>query len=348
MYCIFQYIALSKYHFFITLTSTMSSARERRRKSYTHILSTFELVKRASSVSIFHMKTLWLFTCSDNKTILLPATVFGVSNAMASPMYGLPIENNPSYTELGWRSSLVMFWVWINLLLFCVSNQRSILSIMEDRINKPWRPLPSSRLSPYQAKIILILLYILAPTFSAISGYGLRQTFGLVLLGIYHNNMGGGDSHPLIRNLLNAAGYTCFLTGAMEAALGRTLPLSSNRQLMAWFGAIIGVVTTTMHAQDMYDQEGDAARGRRTMPLVIGDVPARWAIAIFVLLWGILCPKFWGVDLTVQVSVLAVSLLVGFRMLLFRSVPSDRKTFVVWNVWITMLYTLPLCKLLEM
>lgn len=31
-----------------------------------------------------------------------------------------------------------------------------------------------------------------------------------------------------------------------------------------------GVILTTVHTQDMYDKEGDAARGRQTLPLVMG------------------------------------------------------------------------------
>lgn len=40
-----------------------------------------------------------------------------------------------------------------------------------------------------------------------------------------------------------------------------------------------------MHSQDMKDQDGDRSRGRRTAPIVLGDVVARSTIAI----------SFWSV-----------------------------------------------------
>ncbi|KAL9623090.1 MAG: hypothetical protein Q9160_002604 [Pyrenula sp. 1 TL-2023] len=45
--------------------------------------------------------------------------------------------------------------------------------------------------------------------------------------------------------------------------------------LAKWFCIIAATVTSSVHSQDMYDQLGDRARGRWTVPLVIGDTAAR-------------------------------------------------------------------------
>jgi hypothetical protein len=46
----------------------------------------------------------------------------------------------------------MLTWLWTHVLQTGVSNQS--LSADEDIINKPWRPLPSKRVTPSQAKIL--------------------------------------------------------------------------------------------------------------------------------------------------------------------------------------------------
>lgn len=133
----------------------------------------------------------------------------------------------------------------------------------------------------------MLTFYVTAQVYSLLYGGGYRQSLGLVLLGTWYNNFGGSDQHPVVRNLISALGYLCFTSGALEAALGGTpLPFRTAPRLTRWLLVIAGIILSTVHAQDMYDQEGDAKRGRRTVPLVIGDAPARWTIAIPMLVWG--------------------------------------------------------------
>jgi 1,4-dihydroxy-2-naphthoate octaprenyltransferase len=113
--------------------------------------------------------------------------------------------------------------------------------------------------------------------------------------------------------------------------------------LPRWLAVIAGIVITTVHAQDLYDQEGDAARGRRTLPLVLGDAPARWVIAVCMLVWGVVCPGFWNATLTARAVSLGLAGWMALRVLVFRDVSSDRKSFVIWNIWMSFVYILPLC-----
>ncbi|KAI7776262.1 UbiA prenyltransferase family [Diaporthe eres] len=291
----------------------------------------------------YHAQTLWLFTFSDLKTIAIPSTVAGISNAVSAPMYGIATAHDP--LRVIWRGPLVFLWVWTNLLPFDINNQRTPPAIAEDSINKPWRPMPRGRLSPVQAKVAMLCLYLVAQLVSLSLGCGLRQSVGLVILGTWYNNLGGADSHPIIRNLINALGYLCFISGAMEVALGGPIPLSTSgpqSRLLWWFGVLGGVILTTVHAQDMADQEGDALRGRWTIPLVIGDGPARWTIATTMMFWAYICPAMWRGSALSRALTVALSILVGVRILMRRSGPSDKKTFVIWNVWVSTLYILPL------
>ena len=92
------------------------------------------------------------------------------------------------------------------------------------------------------------------------------------------------------------------------------------------------------------DQEGDRARGRGTLPLVIGDWPARWTIAVPVVFWTIACLLFWKLDLYAWILPASLSGIVALRTLLFRNVDEDKLTWYFWNFWITSLYLLPLVK----
>lgn len=287
----------------------------------------------------FHCYSLWLFTSSDLKTIVGPSFVFGTTNALAGVNYGLESPRQALSMETFQRLPLVLLWIWMNLLPFTISNQKSPDAVKEDKMNKPWRTLPSGRMTPRQAERLMLALYPLAVGLSLLTG-GVRQSVGLVVLGTWYNNFAGGDTNCLVRNLINACGYVCFTSGAMEVALGFPLPLETR--LVRWFVVVAAIIFTTVHLQDMYDQIGDSMRGRKTVPLVIGDVPARWTIAIPMVFWGSVCPCFWNGG----TAVLALSLLmagtIAARSLLFTTVESDRLTFKVWNAWMTLVFVLPL------
>ncbi|KAI0841416.1 UbiA prenyltransferase family [Hypoxylon sp. FL0890] len=292
---------------------------------------------------IFFGHTLWLFTLSDLKTIVIPSTIFGITNSLAASQYHIPPIQSVQNRYLFCRSLTVLFWVWINLVPFTIGNQMTASSIAEDTINKPWRPLPSRRLSSSHARIMMSFFYVVAQIFNIYTRCGIRQGVSLFLLGVWYNNLGGADRHPLVRNAINALGYVCFTSGAMEAALGIQLPFSTSPRLVRWLVVVAGIIMTTVHVHDMYDQEGDTLRGRRTLPLVIGDMSARWVGAFWMLVWGICCPIFWDTGFVAQVSSLVLALSVALRTLLYRNVSSDRTTCLVWNIWMSFIYFLPLC-----
>lgn len=288
--------------------------------------------------------SIWLFTRSDIKTILAPSVCFGVLNMYSATSFELKSEL--AFLECLRRAPLMMFWVWLNLLPFNIDNQRKPIAIAEDNINKPWRTLPSKRMSPQQAETVMYITYACALFASTRIG-GIRQCLALICLGFWYNRGKGADCGFLIRNLINGGGFLSFLSGAVEVGYG---PAAINTRMVQWLVIIGAVVFTTVQLQDMYDQAGDAARSRKTLPLVIGDVPARWVIAIMMVIWGVFCPYFWGGGILssnpsrsgILVSVLAF--VISLRSLSLHSVADDKKTFLLWNFWMVMLYTLPLSR----
>lgn len=288
---------------------------------------------------LHHVNTLWLFTYSELKTIVGPSTLFGIVSALAGPT--LMTTSEPSIAVLT-RIPMVAFWAWINLLPFAIANQRRPEAIREDSLNKPWRPLPSKRLDSSQALVLICCFY---PTPFLLSVYigGVRQYVALVMLGLWYNELRGGDQSCIIRNVINGCGYICYTSGALEVALSRSQAVFRAAGYQ-WLSMIGAVVFSTIHSQDLYDQYGDCKRNRRTVPLVIGDLAARRTIAGAVLLWPLLCPAFWQLPWYGYIAPVLLAVTIAWRLLLKTTVEDDKRTFRAYNLWIVSLYFLPLIK----
>ncbi len=285
----------------------------------------------------YNLYTLWLFTFSDLKTILGPSTMFGVFNALCANMFGIPSVPAASVVC---RTLHAVVWIWCNLLPFSIDNQRQPLSEAEDSINKSWRPMPAKRLTEKTAKRWMLGLYPVAIVISIHVG-GLRQCLLLIALGCWYNDLGGADRSPLIRNFINACGFLCYASGAMEVVYGHSLPLEGKSLLSQWFSIIGGAVVTSVHSQDMEDKEGDRVRGRKTVPLVIGDWPSRLTLALAVTAWSCLGLHYWRLESIACMPTLVLGTLVALRTLMLRGVGDDKRTFRLWNLWLTTLYLLP-------
>ena len=247
----------------------------------------------------FHLWSIFLFTYTDLKTIVGPSSLFGLMNAFALSIYSSSSRNPPAAdfslpppTQILAQTPTLIFWVWLNLLPFAIDNQRQPDAIIEDALNKPWRTLPTGRLSPQAAKYLMLSSYSLAIILSIWLG-NWPQCLALIVLGVWYNDLRGGDSSCLVRNLINAWGYTCFSSGAMQVAIGGRDGPSALRLLGWWYAVLACVIFSTVHAQDMYDQRGDAVKNRKTVPLVIGDVKARWTIAVMMVFWSVMAPLCW-------------------------------------------------------
>ncbi|RDL40283.1 uncharacterized protein BP5553_00262 [Venustampulla echinocandica] len=288
-----------------------------------------------------YVYSIWLFTRSDLKTIVGPSTAFGMSNALVASAYSLylPLALDLTKPSTFFRvTAMVAFWAWINLLPHAIDNQLSPKAISEDACNKPWRTLPSNRMTPKQAGALRIPLY----AFAFISSWqlgGVRQSITLLGLAKWYNHLGGGDANALVRNFINGAGYMCYTSGALEVALGNTwLPV----QAFPWLFILGLVVFSTVQTQDFHDQAGDSVRGRKTLPLQIGDSPARHATAVLVLFWSCMCAWFWKLyAVPVGCVPTALGCCIAYRLLTKRSIDQDKATFRLWNLWMVVLFVMP-------
>jgi 4-hydroxybenzoate polyprenyltransferase len=168
-----------------------------------------------------------------------------------------------------------------------------------------------------------------------------------------YNDLGGAEENFLVRNVNNALGYFFFGLGALRIAAAGGNNADSDLQgqssfgplAYVWTGLVAAAVATTIQVQDLQDQEGDQARGRRTFPLVMGDAVCRWSVAISVLVWSMACPFFWNSGPAGYIALVVVGSIIAGRVLLIRGEPKqDERTFAAWCGWLALLYLLPVGK----
>ncbi|KAI9037503.1 UbiA family prenyltransferase [Aspergillus affinis] len=288
---------------------------------------------------VYHLYSVYLFTRNDFKVILYPQTAVGIFQALAGGL--LTSNSTPSLGLILARLPLVAFWNWFNLLVFNLANQRLPNSVIEDSVNKPWRPIPAGRITQDEARRLLLVLIPLGVLFSCFIG-GLRETVAMLVLTWMYNDLAGADENYIARNVLNAAGFICHGSGSTAIAAGSQYEL--NTAAYVWLGVIGLIVLTTIHVQDIPDIEGDAARGRLTLPIIHGQRVARISVAVGVLFWSIFCPTFWALDIVGYLILLGPAGLIAYRTMQLRWVSADEITYQLWCVWLILIYLLPLYK----
>ena len=141
----------------------------------------------------YHIYTLWLFTYNDLKTMVISSTAFALFYGIPSLKYRTTLSHTSDPMMLVNRIPIILLWSWVNLLAFAVDNQRQASALEEDRLNKPWRPMPAGRLTGAQARKLALTVYPLAFVASLLLGRGTFQCVSLVFFGYLYNNLKGGD-----------------------------------------------------------------------------------------------------------------------------------------------------------
>lgn len=161
----------------------------------------------------------------------------------------------------------------------------------------------------------------------------------MVLTWIY-NDLGAADENFLVRHINNALGFVSFAAGATQVLCGHTLNTISYK----WLAVIAAIITFTIQFQDMEDREGDRERGRRTLPIVLGDRLTRVVNAFVVLAFSFIAPIFWRLHWFGYTMPMALGSVIAGRTLLATTLLADKKTFKLWCLWLVGLYLLPMFK----
>ncbi|KAI4616177.1 uncharacterized protein J4E87_008912 [Alternaria ethzedia] len=239
----------------------------------------------AAKKILYHAHTLVLFTCDNLKDVVIPPAVFGVLATLSGPALDLPPQDGLAVLR---RVPTTLTWLWLMLLPCCLQNQRHESSLQEDTINKPWRPIPTGRINTAQTTILMIAAYLALALVSYQFNVVLIYVAWVVFNTLYHD-MGGSDYSGISRNAICALGLICPFSGALSIALGPDTTMS----YAAWqwiFLVTLGIIGTTIHAQDFRDEAGDRARGRRTIPIELGRRRALWSVVVAVVFWTFYAP----------------------------------------------------------
>ncbi|KAH8661901.1 UbiA prenyltransferase family-domain-containing protein [Xylariales sp. PMI_506] len=282
-----------------------------------------------------------LITESNIKAYVQPVVLFAMLSIASG---GVTTNPNPGWAEIARAFPRAALYIWLYVLHFDCSNQKDPESIKEDKLNKPWRAIPSGRLSIEGAERWYVAASVILVAASATCLGGLPETVAF-MAETYVYDYASGASSWWAKNLINALFYSTGQLGATRVAAESMANNALSRAGYEWC-ALLGLCTfTTVQIQDLRDQEGDKARGRSTMPIAFGDGPTRWLTAAFVMFWSVFCPAYWsnGALTAGYFLPLVAGTYVTGRVLLLKSVKADRLSFHFHTlVWLPTLYAVPL------
>ena len=287
------------------------------------------------------VKSLYLFTCDQILDTVIPGTLFGILGALSGPVLDLPSQQ---YLPILARAPAAALWLWFVILQFCVQNQRSPGSVAEDSINKPWRPIPSGRMTPGEAEKLLTVTHLVAAAYSY--ALGIMPIFLVyVCLITAYNDFGASNKSGIVRNLFCGAGFSCYFGGALSIAIGPDVAMS----FAAWKWTLtvtFGILATTIQTQEFRDEAGDQARGRRTLVTELGRKAALWTVLVTVPFWSLYAPL--GVFPAGWLNALlpavlgAALLATALQAFLSNDNKLDRRMYKIWCLWMVGFCPLPL------
>ncbi|KAF5335677.1 hypothetical protein D9611_009692 [Ephemerocybe angulata] len=290
--------------------------------------SSLRLIPRINAFSknvAFHLETVFLFTKSDIKTTVIPVSILAIGTAPLCSSQ--PIEH----------ALKAIFWLWMILLQFNLFNQT--ISPEEDAENKPWRPIPSGRISLRNA---IIARWISIPACAMLSSYfGSAVLVPCILFTVlvFMYNFFDCDKNGFAKSLFNGFGYSMMALGTSLVAscdkasgsIFETLNYRNFPELTIFFF----VISTTIHAQDFQDVEGDREIGRNTIPMMLPNV-SRISMPILLPLWSVIIISLCHPPAWLAAIYLGLSMVVGFRFFLMREVKHDEWSYVLYNAWLSL------------
>ncbi|KZV95919.1 hypothetical protein EXIGLDRAFT_609908 [Exidia glandulosa HHB12029] len=281
-------------------------------------------------LGVDQLHTIFLFVYSDFNTTFFPIGLFAMAVAPAQSVS---------------KAMNALAWLLLHLLAFNVANQYTSRSIEEDALNKPWRPLPSGRISRDQATILRWALVVICTLASiTIAGPGgptlivISVAFSLATL-VY--NEGGVSTDWTGKNLCCSVGNMLFESGT-TLVMGDADKLSDTARLAIALSGMIAA--STIHVQDFPDVEGDRALGRHTLPLTHPRF-ARIATSNIILAWSFILGVIWALHPVLYVAFALLGALVSYGVLYGGDIAYDKRTYILYNVWLSTAHLLPLaCK----
>lgn len=238
--------------------------------------------------------------------------------------------------------------MWFHLLLCNVSNQAR--SRAEDKLNHPWRPLPSGRISESRAVALRWSTVVFCIFLSSIYDQDLvLTTLGLVAVTFTYDELGASGT-VVGKALCTAGGYSSFEVGATTIIgmscyfrqggasfrLADCSPSTGANHAMDFVSVTAVIISgilifTAIQAQDFPDVEGDKAVGRMTFPIYAPEL-SRFLTFFATVAWSVFLSWFWGVGPISSALFTSFGLHVGLRYYCWRTLEADKKSYLIFNV----------------
>ncbi|KAI6040764.1 UbiA prenyltransferase family [Pisolithus marmoratus] len=222
------------------------------------------------------------------------------------------------------------------LAKFSVANQ--IKAPEEDKINKPSRPIPAGRITAHDATTLRWALVPICLAYSAL--YSAQLTFFSLsmLLFTARYNEHDSDKEPLSKNLLTAVMYGCLEMGGTLVAARDHTQVSDTGMVAAEM--TVTVLSSTLHAEDFKDADGDRETGRRTFPIAY-PVLSRIAIGLAIPLWSIFLALLWELDALSATAFVAYGCYVGTRFMLYHAKQDGKRSCKHYSTWFSLHHLFP-------
>ncbi|KAL1727806.1 UbiA prenyltransferase family [Schizophyllum commune] len=229
-------------------------------------------------------------------------------------------------------------WVECHLLAFEIMNQ--ITGLEEDVLSKPYRPIPSGRITVSSARILHYFVICVSALLSIYYGTVLISTAFFAMNYLY-NECALARYWPL-KSFFSGYGYACLMAGAAYCL--RNDPSERNMRAIVY---LFLMTCMTSHAQDFRDQVGDAAIGRKTIPLSFEPFTARATLSALVLLWSAFQIWVWSVPSFMVAPVFALAGAMSASFLADYCVDADRRSYTLYYLWLLTCSVLPFFHRLE-
>ncbi|TRM58252.1 UbiA prenyltransferase family [Schizophyllum amplum] len=263
----------------------------------------------SSAADLAH--TIFLFNKSDIVSTVLPSMMAGM--ALVVPTDLASFVNGFLFLEL-------------HLIAFEIKNQT--VGLEEDRAGKPDRPIVSGRISPDAAHILYLTFIAASLAFSAAHGV-LAPSF-IHLIAIYGYNECGLSTVWYLKSLICAVGYATYFWG-IGVLFGGDIPLSTSAALAILVEAAI--FTTTGHAQDFRDRDGDAAVGRTTVAMMFPGMGGRLALVAMILAWTAGLVYLWSPPAGYDLIFCGLATTTSVKFIRDHSQEADKNSYWWYNMW---------------
>jgi 4-hydroxybenzoate polyprenyltransferase len=213
--------------------------------------------------------------------------------------------------------------LWVSLYIYSFNLFTQSLSLEEDRVNKPDRPLPSGKTSADAAMKRCIIAWAASFAITLLRPQIIAEVTVWVLVTSFLGATKAGG-HWIGKNVFGMSiGCWALLSPSRKLMGPQTTQTSRHIIAMSLWAAFI------THSQDFRDQEGDRKSRRKTLPIAFGDQNARYILAFVLTPLAFFSTCLFNLAQTAPWLLGAMHALVAYRFLTFRNAESDHKTYMV-------------------